>query len=129
AHYDLSPEKYPEKWGLPHDYPMVAPAYAAARSHLAKSMGLGRRIETEAVAQPVLAASSKPAEKPAKKRGKQIRTAAKGARNRHVAAACLARTAHFKRFRSWVVSGRIEMVHEIAAVDPMQGAPGQAGKR
>jgi hypothetical protein len=59
---------------------MVAPAYAAARSHLAKCMGLGRRTETEAVAQPALAASSKPAEKAAKDRGKQNRTAAKGAR-------------------------------------------------
>ena len=43
SHYDLSPEAYREKWGLPHDYPMVAPAYAAARSQLAKSMGLGRK--------------------------------------------------------------------------------------
>ena len=43
AHYDMSPEEYREKWGLPHDYPMVAPAYAAARSDLAKNMGLGRR--------------------------------------------------------------------------------------
>lgn len=43
AHYDLSPEEYREKWGLPHNYPMVAPAYAAARSTLAKNMGLGRR--------------------------------------------------------------------------------------
>ena len=79
THYDLSPEKYREKWGLPSDYPMVAPAYAAARSHLAKSMGLGRRSGTD-VTQPALAASPKPAEKPAKKRGKQTRTAAKGAR-------------------------------------------------
>jgi predicted transcriptional regulator len=43
SHYDLSPEEYREKWGLPRDYPMVAPAYAAARSDLAKSMGLGQR--------------------------------------------------------------------------------------
>jgi len=42
-HYDLSPEEYREKWGLPHDYPMVAPNYAAARSDLAKRMGLGQR--------------------------------------------------------------------------------------
>ena len=39
--YDLTPEDYREKWGLPHDYPMVAPNYAAARSDLAKRMGLG----------------------------------------------------------------------------------------
>jgi len=36
THYDLSPEEYREKWGLPADYPMVAPNYAAARSQLAK---------------------------------------------------------------------------------------------
>ncbi len=35
THYNLSPEEYREKWGLPHDYPMVAPNYAAARSQLA----------------------------------------------------------------------------------------------
>lgn len=40
--YDLSPQAYREKWGLPHDYPMVAPNYAKARSQLAKKMGLGR---------------------------------------------------------------------------------------
>jgi predicted transcriptional regulator len=40
--YNLSPEQYREKWGLPPDYPMVAPRYAAHRSELAKSFGLGR---------------------------------------------------------------------------------------
>jgi predicted transcriptional regulator len=45
THYNLSPDEYREKWGLPHDYPMVAPNYAAARSHLAKQMGLGTRKE------------------------------------------------------------------------------------
>jgi predicted transcriptional regulator len=45
THYNLSPEEYREKWGLPHDYPMVAPNYAAARSQLAKQMGLGTRKE------------------------------------------------------------------------------------
>jgi predicted transcriptional regulator len=43
THYNLSPEEYREKWDLPHDYPMVAPNYAAARSQLAKKMGLGTR--------------------------------------------------------------------------------------
>jgi len=42
THYDLSLEQYREKWGLPHDYPMVAPNYAQARSALAKKMGLGQ---------------------------------------------------------------------------------------
>ena len=39
--YNMSPEDYREKWGLPPDYPMVAPNYAQARSQLAKEMGLG----------------------------------------------------------------------------------------
>ncbi len=43
THYGLSPEEYRDKWGLPADYPMVAPNYAAARSELAKKMGLGQR--------------------------------------------------------------------------------------
>ena len=43
THYDLTPEEYRDKWSLPHDYPMVAPNYAAARSALAKKMGLGQR--------------------------------------------------------------------------------------
>lgn len=43
THYDLSPEQYREKWGLPADYPMVAPNYAKERSRLAKKMGLGRK--------------------------------------------------------------------------------------
>jgi len=41
--YNLTPEQYREKWGLPADYPMVAPNYAAARSELAKQMGLGQQ--------------------------------------------------------------------------------------
>lgn len=43
----LTPEQYREKWGLPIDYPMVAPSYARQRSELAKSMGLGRQRRTE----------------------------------------------------------------------------------
>ncbi len=39
--YNMTPEDYRQKWGLPHDYPMVAPNYARARSELAKRMGLG----------------------------------------------------------------------------------------
>ncbi len=39
--YGMTPEEYRAKWGLPHDYPMVAPNYAKARSDLAKRMGLG----------------------------------------------------------------------------------------
>lgn len=41
--YNMTPEQYREKWGLSPDYPMVAPNYAAARSELAKQMGLGQQ--------------------------------------------------------------------------------------
>jgi MucR family transcriptional regulator, transcriptional regulator of exopolysaccharide biosynthesis len=41
--YNMTPEQYREKWALPPDYPMVAPNYAAARSQLAKQMGLGQQ--------------------------------------------------------------------------------------
>lgn len=41
--YGLSPEEYRAKWGLPADYPMIAPSYAALRSEFAKRNGLGRR--------------------------------------------------------------------------------------
>jgi predicted transcriptional regulator len=44
THYDMSPEEYREKWGLPSDYPMVAPNYSATRSRLAKDNGLGRKV-------------------------------------------------------------------------------------
>lgn len=57
THYGMSPADYRAKWGLPADYPMVAPNYAAARSALAKTMGLGRKKQEE--------------EKPAPKRGRK----------------------------------------------------------
>jgi MucR family transcriptional regulator, transcriptional regulator of exopolysaccharide biosynthesis len=41
--YNMTPEQYRDKWGLTPDYPMVAPNYAAARSQLAKQMGLGQQ--------------------------------------------------------------------------------------
>ncbi len=44
----MTPSEYRAKWGLPADYPMVAPAYAARRSELAKTIGLGRRVAEEA---------------------------------------------------------------------------------
>jgi predicted transcriptional regulator len=48
--YGLTPAQYREKWGLPHDYPMVAPSYAAHRSTLAKTSGLGRTSKAAAAA-------------------------------------------------------------------------------
>jgi len=44
SRYDMSPEDYRRKWGLPPDYPMVAPAYAERRSAFAKKIGLGRGV-------------------------------------------------------------------------------------
>ena len=44
----MTPEQYRERWNLPAEYPMVAPDYAAKRSELAKSIGLGRKpVESE----------------------------------------------------------------------------------
>ncbi len=74
THYDMSPEEYRTKWGLSRDYPMVAPNYAAARSDLAKNMGLGRRA-----AETVQPTAPAPVE-PAKARGKAARKSANGSR-------------------------------------------------
>ena len=74
--YDLSPEEYRKKWSLPRDYPMVAPSYSAARSDLAKNMGLGRRGAATAAVE----AEAPSAVKPAKARGKQTRKAANASR-------------------------------------------------
>lgn len=48
--YGMTAADYRAKWGLPHDYPMVAPNYAATRSGLAKSIGLGRKLSLEPAA-------------------------------------------------------------------------------
>jgi predicted transcriptional regulator len=80
THYDLSPEDYREKWGLPRDYPMVAPSYAAARSDLAKNMGLGRRGAAISGIQPEAPAKVEPAERSGKGSGKQARKAGRGSR-------------------------------------------------
>ena len=63
--YDLTPDAYRERWGLPSSYPMVAPSYAERRSALAKSIGLGRK--------PAAALGEEPATvtAPAKKRGRK----------------------------------------------------------
>jgi predicted transcriptional regulator len=73
TYHGLTPEEYRGKWGLARDYPMVAPAYAAARSHLAKNIGLGQRRKTKASGRPARAAPSAPAGTAAKtgtKRGR-----------------------------------------------------------
>jgi predicted transcriptional regulator len=43
--YNMTPEKYRERWGLPSDYPMVAPNYAKQRSQLARDLGLGTKAK------------------------------------------------------------------------------------
>lgn len=48
THYDLTPQQYREKWGLPPDYPMVAPNYASRRSELARQIGLGAGLPAKA---------------------------------------------------------------------------------
>jgi predicted transcriptional regulator len=63
--FNLSPEEYRKKWGLPYDYPMVAPNYAQTRSQLAKSMGLGNLRQKAKLA----ASSMRGARKAAPKRG------------------------------------------------------------
>ena len=56
--YSTTPDEYRQKWGLPHDYPMVAPNYAAACSELAKKSGLGRREEQVVIPAPAAVAKA-----------------------------------------------------------------------
>jgi predicted transcriptional regulator len=69
--HNLSPEEYRARWGLPRDYPMVAPNYAASRSELAKKMGLGRGRQGNGAT----AAAPEPAAPAPKRGGKKARTA------------------------------------------------------
>jgi predicted transcriptional regulator len=64
--YGMTPDEYRAKWGLPRDYPMVAPNYAKSRSELAKTMGLGRKATSEPHGSNAAAsaAGSAPAEAP-----------------------------------------------------------------
>ncbi len=52
SRYDMTPEDYRTKWGLPADYPMVAPNYAKLRSKHAKEIGLGKKTPPEPAAKP-----------------------------------------------------------------------------
>jgi predicted transcriptional regulator len=60
--YDMSPEQYRERWGLPADYPMVAPNYARHRSSLAKKIGLGTRSTSSRKGKASSRSASSPAE-------------------------------------------------------------------
>ncbi len=62
AEHGLSPDEYRAKWGLPKDYPMVAPAYADARSNLAKTIGLGRKAMPTADAEAPVASAAEEAQ-------------------------------------------------------------------
>lgn len=70
----LTPEQYRQKWGLPPDYPMVAANYAAQRSELARSIGLGQKRREAAAAARATAADATVSEPP-KRRGRPPRTA------------------------------------------------------
>ncbi|AOO79700.1 MULTISPECIES: MucR family transcriptional regulator [Bosea] len=59
--YGMTPAEYRTKWGLPADYPMVAPNYAEARSALAKTMGLGRKAAAARSTQPARRSKKVPA--------------------------------------------------------------------
>jgi len=71
----LTPEQYRDKWGLPRDYPMIAPNYAKQRSELAKALGLGQ-LRRGRAARSDAAAQAESTPEPAKKaRGRRKRTA------------------------------------------------------
>ncbi len=83
----MTPDDYRAKWGLPRDYPMVAPGYAAKRSELAKAVGLGRKPEVVAEAPapvqadtaavtPIEAARETEEAAPARRRGRPSKKAA-----------------------------------------------------
>ena len=58
--YNMTPEDYRRRWGLAKDYPMIAPAYAAQRSALARQIGLGRKPAPPAAPGPAAAKAASP---------------------------------------------------------------------
>jgi predicted transcriptional regulator len=75
SHYNMTPQAYRERWGLAHDYPMVAPNYAETRSALAKKMGLGQRKAAIEVAPQPKATARGGKKAPAAKKTASRRTA------------------------------------------------------
>src|ERR671912_1362005 len=71
----LTPEQYREKWGLPRDYPMVAPNYAKQRSELARASGLGQLRRNRASGSDAAAQGESTPEPTKKARGRRKRTA------------------------------------------------------
>lgn len=74
--YGMTPEQYREKWGLPPNYPMTAPNYAAHRSSLAQKIGLGRKVVAEPVVEAPAEAPEKAPRKTRARRTKKADTAA-----------------------------------------------------
>ncbi|WP_052003389.1 MucR family transcriptional regulator [Microvirga sp. BSC39] len=88
--YDMTPEQYRAKWGLPADYPMVAPNYAKARSELAKTMGLGQQRRktaalVDAAANEAAPAKPKGAAAKAATTSDEVTAPAKGKRTKNAA--------------------------------------------
>jgi len=75
--YNLTPDEYRAKWGLPQGYPLVAPNYAERRSELARTIGLGRKIKVQAsqAQTDLLSTGSAAMQPPAKRRGRRARAA------------------------------------------------------
>lgn len=76
VHYAMTPDEYREKWGLPKEYPMTAPAYGAKRAELARSIGLGHIRSAKTVSERDAAGTSesveqKPAKRPRKPRSSE----------------------------------------------------------
>ena len=74
--YNMTPEEYRARWGLPREYPMVAPSYSEKRSSLARESGLGSTTRASAPQEPVAEEETLPPVKqvPAKRRGRPART-------------------------------------------------------
>lgn len=75
AHYQMTPDQYRTKWGLPRDYPMVAPSYAEQRRSLAKKIGLGRKAKTASTAPAAAPTKASNATVPRRSRKKASTTA------------------------------------------------------
>ncbi len=76
--FNMTPEEYRAKWGLPASYPMVAPNYAAARSELARNMGLGQKRRSE----PLLYAQPEPQVAPEPVQAEPAKAPARGRRKK-----------------------------------------------
>ena len=81
--YNMTPEDYRRRWGLARDYPMVAPAYAAQRSALAREIGLGRKPAAAAASEPSAAKAASPRRVAGRRKSAWRRTGQKAAHVGH----------------------------------------------